>query len=295
MKTEPTTPHYDSHLTTDQLGWDATSHYVTSLANDPDFIERSEALGGDKYSIEYADLLAQFAEEKVAQQEGLIEEKVATQIRLVANAPYMTQASILINDYNERRKSSKLSRAEWDHLGQLKEQAVWYNQMLSNYLYENSDESFGSISQAISDQVIDHSQDVGSSAQIADGVIRGARTEAATRHLLEAAGIPFRTATIKEDLRGADIILMLPTGEYDIDIKKSLDKLAASQGGYDFTKSGEMFVIKQDRNGKKKLLLFPGFTDTDLGDKLKLDEKTTNERKDIVAAQLMRASLKIAA
>ncbi len=295
MKTEPTAFQYDSHLTSDQSAWDDISRYVTSLTSEPDFVQRTEAPSKDKYSAEYADELARFADEKLAQQEELVDAKTTTQVRLVANAAYMTHASAMINSYNEQRKSSKLSRVEWNHLGQLKEQVVWYNQMLSSYLYDNSDESFSAISQAISDQTIDHAQDVEGAAQLIDGVIRGARTEAATRHLLEAAGIPFRTATAKEDLQGADIVLTLPTGEYHIDIKKSLDKLAASQGGYDFTKSGEMFVIRQDHTGKKKLLFFPGFTDSDLGDKLRLDEKTTAERKDIVAAQLMRASLKLAA
>lgn len=277
--------------------WDEVSDYVTGLTHEPDFIAYAEEQGFDTHSMEYADALSQYTEASIEQQAELIDERKATQIRLVANAPYVVHTSLRINELNnQRRGGNTLPKQEWDELNELKRQAVWYNQMMNDYMYTFDDESFSAISQATMDQALDHFvYDTDTVTTTMEGIVRGARTEAATRHLLDDCNVPYRAATAEEDLRGADVILTLPSGEYDIDIKKSLDQLAENNGGYNFAETKRLYSIAQNRKGHKKILFFPGFTDSDLGDNLRLDEETTNTRKDIIRVQLTLASNEIAA
>lgn len=276
--------------------WDDVGDYVTSLTNEADFIRIVEQQGLVSDSIEYADALSRYAEEALVQQEGLIDEKTATQIRLVARAPYVTHASLAINKLRTQRMGGRrLAREEWNTFNHMKKQAVLYNQLLNEYMYQNTDDSFSAISQVISDQALDHcGRDIHAGAMAIEGVVRGARTEAATRHLFDDCDVPYRSATPEEDLRGADVILTLPSAEYDLDIKKSLDQLANNNGGYNFTETRKLYSIAQNHNGRKKILFFPGFTDADLGDKLRLDRATTDTRQDIIRIQLTLAIQEIA-
>lgn len=277
--------------------WDSISDYVTSLTNEPDFISLTGGQGLERDSMEYADALSQYTEASIAQQEGLIDEQMATQIRLVANAPYITHASLRINELKRRRMGGrKLPKDEWDSFNTLKHQAVWYNQMLGDYMYTHDSDSFSDISQALVDQTLDHFPSGATpAATTMEGIVRGVRTEAATRHLFDDCEIPYRPATPAEDLRGADVILTLPNAEYDIDIKKSLDQLAENNGGYTFEENAKLYSIASHGRGHKKILFFPGFTDADLGDSLRLDETTTNQRKDIIRVQLTLATMEIGA
>lgn len=283
-----------SATTTEKLpdsSWDQISNYVSILTSEPDFIAYVEDQGIDSHTMEYADALSQYTEASISQQEELLDEHTATQMRLVANAPYITHASLKINELNDRRKKgNRLPEQEWTEFNNLKKQAVWYNQMLSEYMYINKDESFSEISQAIGDQVLDQfPKDTHAAATTIEGIIRGTRTESATRHLLDKIGAPYRPASIEEDLRGADLVLALSDNEYHIDIKRSLDQLAENDGGYKFEESHKIYSIYQDKRGHKRILLFPAFTDEDLLDKLHLSDKTINERKDLISAQLMLA------
>lgn len=299
-KTKTAYEHTRSTTETEQPAasrWDSIGDYVTSLTNEPDFIALTEGRGLERDSMEYADALSQYAEASIAQQEGLMDEQMATQVRLVANAPYITHASLRINELRRRRMGGrKLPKDEWDSFNTLKHQAVWYNQMLNDYMYTYDDESFSDISQAITDQTLDHfPSGTTADATIMEGIVRGARTEAATRHLFDDCEIPYRPATQAEDLRGADVILTLPNAEYDVDIKKSLDQLAENNGGYTFEENARLYSIATNARGHKKILFFPGFTDADLGDSLRLDEATTNQRKDIIRVQLTLATMEIGA
>ncbi len=271
--------------------WDDIGHYVTSLTNEADFITLVEEQGLANDSLEYAEALSRYTDDTLAQQEGLVDEKTATQIRLVAGAPYVTHASLAMNELRARRMGGRrLPREEWNAFNHMKKQAVLYNQLLNEYMYQYPDDSFSALSQAISDQALDHSgRDTQTAANAIEGVVRGARTEAATRHLFDDCAVPYRAATPEEDLRGADVILTLPGAEYDLDIKKSLDQLASNNGGYDFTETRKLYSIAQNRSGHKKILFFPGFTDVDLGDKLRLDRATTEARQDIIRIQLTLA------
>ena len=271
-------------------GWDEASYYVTNLTNEPDFIAYIEDQGFDIGSIDYADALSSYTDATLEQQEGLIDEQTATRIRLIANAPYITYASLEINELKRRRMGGrKLPTNEWNRFNALKHQAVWYNQMLNDYMYINDGESFSAIAQATTEQTLDHfPSHTHQAATTMEGILRGARTEAATRHLFDDAAIPYRPATAEEDLRGADVMLTMPDGEYAIDIKKSLDQLAENDGGYDFEENGKFYSIAHHGN-HKKILLFPGFTESDLGDSVRLSAEITNQRKDKVRAQLSLA------
>lgn len=294
---EKTKPHHPSETEIPvENPWELTDKYISGLTFEPGFIAFVEEQNiTDTRSFDYANALSDYSEQSITQQGELLDADQIARIRLVGNAAYITHASQQINHYSERRKQNeRLSEDEWDHFNTLKEQAVWYNQMLGDYYYSHPDESYSNIAKVIIGQAIDHTAQNSHAESIIQGVVSGMRTEAAARHLLEAANVPFRPATAEEDLEGADIVLTLQN-EYAVDIKKSLDKLAGKSGGYNFTEAGKMYSVITRRNGKKSLQFFPGFTDSELGDSLRLDEATTADRKDIVAAQLMRASIELAA
>lgn len=292
VKTQTYETNNPSTIETETLpksSWDDIGQYVTSLTNEPDFISHVEEQGFSKGTIEYADALSRYAETEVSRQGELVDEQSATQILLTASAPYITHVSMRINELKELRDGGKLPKNEWDEFNSLKAQTVWYNQMLSDYMYTYNDDSFSAISQTMVGQVLDHlpSRSVEPTTTIG-GIIGGARTEAATRHLLDAIPAPYRPATPEEDLHGADLVLMFSGEEYYVDIKRSLNKLAENNGGYSFEQTNKTYAI--DSSGpKKKILFFPGFTDNDLGDSLRLNAEITNERKIIIGVQLMRA------
>jgi hypothetical protein len=275
--------------------WDEVSRYVTSLTNEPDFISYVESRQLDKRSIEHASVLADYADAVIDQQGELLDEKTATQIRLVANATYITHVSHRIDELRDHRGASKrLSNEEWNELNQLKEQAVWYNQLLSNYMYNYSDESFSAITQATVDQVLEHMPRNDAATRTMQAISGGARTEAATRHLLDDSHVPYRPATQEEDLKGADFILQHPKGEFPVDIKRSLDQLAQYNNGYDFEEHKKLYAIDQHHKNKR-ILLFPGFTDNQLGDNLRLNAEQTSAISILIGTQMMRAGNEIVA
>ncbi len=279
----------ETELTTSS-SWDEVSDYVTNLTHEPDFIAYTEEQELEMSSMEYAETLSHYAETSIEQQGQLIDERAAAQIRLVANAPYVVHASLRINELKSRRRDGgKLPSHEWNELNTLKKKAIWYNQTMNDYMYTFDSESFSAISQTTSDQVLDHFVHDSNTATTMEGIVRGARTEAATRHLLDDCSVPYRAATATEDLRGADVIVILPNGEYDIDVKRSLDQLAENNGGYNFTETKRLYSIATNRQGHKRILFFPGFTDNDLGDNLRLSKEATEARKDIIRAQLTLA------
>lgn len=276
--------------------WDQIGDFVASLSYEPDFLAIVESQNLKSQSMEYADVLSQYVEASIEQQAELLDEKTTAQLRLVANAPYITHASLKINELNNRRKNGhRLPENEWNEFNNLKQQAVWYNQTLSEYMYSYSDESFSEIAQTIGDQVLDHLPgETQSAISTIEGIVRGARVESATRHLLEDANIPYRTTSIEEDLHGADIVLIHSGNEYPVDIKRSLDQLAENDGGYtQIEESLRLYSIYTDKRGNKSILFFPGFTDEQLGDNLHLGESVTDERKNLIGAQLMLAIMEI--
>jgi hypothetical protein len=244
-------------------------------------------------SPEYADALSRYAEDYLTTQGELLDDTTAQKIRITANAPYAIHVNTMIQAYNDQRTAKgKLPEDQWQHYNDLKQYAVWYNQTISSYMYDHDDDSMGAISQATVDTALGHfAHDPHHAEATMKQVLRGARTEAAARHFLEDSHVPVRPATIEEDLRGADLVVTIANRAFSIDIKSSLDQLARSAGSYDFANTGNQLYYVEHAQGKRdaKIMLFPAFTDADLGDALRLDPETTASRGNIVAVQLQRA------
>lgn len=129
---------------------------------------------------------------------------------------------------------------------------------------------------------------------------RGARTEAATRHLLDIAQVPYERGTVYEDTRGGDIIVKFNNQRIKVDIKSSLDQIAKINGGYDETQEqNKAYAISKaprDRSVTDHVIaIFPGFTDRDFGDslKLQLSDDELQQRSQMLSAQLMRAVIEL--
>lgn len=296
---------HDTYSTQELQSWEYATQFVSSLANDPNFIEYTTGLDIDsdsQRSFDYAYALSEYAESYVGEYADMFDEQAAEQIRIIANMPYAAYASVAIDLYNQRRKrGERLPESEWEHYNTLKAQTVWYNQMTNVYMYRHGNESFGTISQAAAGTMLDYvpHHDISLFEQKATDILRGARTEAAARHFIESLepfGISVRAATIEEDLHGADIVVSFGSQQAYIDIKASLNKLAEEAHGYEFTEQGNMYHLPHAKPGRQQnVLLFPGFTDNDLGDSMRLSDKITDERRMAIGSQLTRifAALKM--
>lgn len=270
--------------TTTETSWDTASSYVAALADHENFIDYTLQHGLEPETLEYADAFSNFTEYHIESTNlaEVMSEKEVTQISLLGATPYAALANEQLtttDSYDEKRA--------------LKDKLVWYNQTLSEYMHTYPEESFSELHQVIIETAIDNtSHDMDTSVtSTMNGILLGARTEAATRTMFDEYGIPNRPATTEEDLRGADIFVSNPNGsEYPIDIKHSLDQLAKSSNGYDFASEKKMYVIKSFKNGEKRILLFPGFVDSDLGDTLTLDDETLASRKNDILGQIVRAA-----
>lgn len=77
----------------------------------------------------------------------------------------------------------------------------------------------------------------------AQQIIRGAQHEIGFAKILSHTSLTYREATLEEDLKGSDLVLINGDDEIGFDVKASLDKVAATRGGYEDV---QPFVRKRD-------------------------------------------------
>lgn len=269
---------------------------VKNFENEPVFIEQLTKHGidpHDRTSVDYANALSYYAQDYCNTRADMLEPKQSQEISLIASTPRMLHVSQEIAQYEGMRKTRRLDDSEWSYLTQtLKPYSVEYNQNLSDYIFKYSDTNFKSLNETLADGAYDSFPHRESAVEQQIKIIsRGARTEAVGRHLLEDTPIEYTPGTPEDDLRGGDIIIIYKGKRIKVDFKSSLDSIAKLRGGYDeITEKKLTYALvhnKRDQYGS--IVLFPGFTDNDLGDNCRLPKKMAEERSFSIMIQLQRA------
>lgn len=273
---------------------------VQSFENDPTFIESLNSQNidpNDKTNMDYASTLSYYAEDYCQVYADTLDPKEAQEISLIANTPYMLHVSHNLAHYENERRKRRLDDDEWSYYTEtLKPYAVWYNQKLSDYIFEHDETKFSALTETLADSAYDsfphHETAVESQIKI---IARGARTEAVGRQLLQDTPIEHVPGTAEDDLRGGDIIITYKGKRIKVDFKSSLDSIARLRGGYDdITKNHLTYALTHNKNDKYgAIVLFPGFTDKDLGDNCRLPEKIAAQRSQAIAIQLQRACIEL--
>lgn len=238
--------------------WENAAELYNSLTTDSEFYELSHQQNVDVHdsqSPEYAsitsDYITQFCEARL--QDGTLNETTATQLLLTANLPifFWQQAELL---QMQGQTTTEFTPPEKQRCNELKESIISYNQLVSNYLYEHPDTSLNEIVAATASSSLSHVPSYIGGAREQLTMLRGARTEAIGRHLLDELSrmapdrLSYRPATIDEDKRGADVIVDFDGRQFGLDFKSSLDGVEANKNG-DFYEhmSGVDFHIQDNR------------------------------------------------
>ncbi len=280
--------------------WKSANETIAAFAYEPLFMESLQNSGIDpldRTSSEYANALSFYALDYCHTHADILAPDEAAQITLIANAPYLSHVQRDLDHFEHERKHRRLDNDEWSYLNDtLKPYAVWYNQRLSDYIYTHPNSNLSEINQTLSDSTISHfphkEHEV---TEKLHAITKGARKEAITRQLLDRTPIEYVPATPEEDLHGGDLIILYNGKRIKVDVKSSLDAIARIRGGYDEIESkGLMYAITRDkRDTYGSIVLFPGFTEAELGNNCRLPADGLDERAMMLAIQLQRACVEL--
>jgi len=283
--------------------WNEASRVVRGFTTEPAFIE---ALGSegvsptDSTTVEYANALSAYAESyySVYGQDESTDPNQSTQIRLLASAPRLIHSQKEINFYQSEGKKRNLTTEEKTYCNSFKPYLVWYNQLLSDYDFANPTGKMSEMSKALTEQsLLSFPYDSPLVESSIRKRMRGARTEAVSQQLLSRTSLDYSPGTANDDLQGGDVIVIHKGLRIKVDLKSSLDPIATIRGGYDkIFKDRICYAIskKASNHGNKEnyvIVLFPGFTDSDLGDSLglHLPEKDMQSRAENIERQIRLA------
>lgn len=280
--------------------WDNATKTVSNFQNEPLFIEslqNNHIDPLDKSTVNYANALSYYAQDYCNTHAETLSNDESAQITLLASAPYFVHVQKEMSEYEEQRRHRRLDETDWHHFTkELKPLAVWYNQQLSEYIYAHPESKISDINQALIEETLDHfpRKETTVEKQLSD-TTRGARKEAVARQLLDLTPIEYTPGTPEDDLRGGDIVIVYKGTRLKVDIKSSLDPIAKQRGGYDqLEKQGVTFALthyKRDKHGA--IIIFPGFTEGELGDDCHLNPTIVHERAMGLAVQLQRACVEL--
>ncbi|MBC7943274.1 hypothetical protein H7X68_02130 [Candidatus Saccharibacteria bacterium] len=265
------------------------SAFIDKLSND-------DSQPPDITSVEYANALSVHAQEYCDARK--ISQSQSDQIKLLANVPYYLHNQKESSYYENERDVRHLTDEEWQYYQGFKPYMIWYNQLLSDYVYTNPQATLSDMDTALIEQALpSFPGELESVERNIKAAVRGARTEAVSRELLDLTQIDYSPGTIDDDLRGGDLIVIYKGNRVKVDIKSAISDIAAVRGGYsEIDKHHLTFAIfKARRDGHDKtkhvVVIFPGFTDSDLGDSLSLQlpEKDIQKHADSLAKQLQLA------
>ena len=299
----PTERTLDTITSPTPSGWIEAHKLVQGFLAEPTFIDALSSSGLhpiDKTSVEYAKALSVYAGEycDTHEQDKSIGRGLADQIKLLANASYYLHNEKEISYYENERDVRHLTDEEWKYYQDFKPYMIWYNQLLSDYVYTNPHGTLSDVNTALINQALPSFP--GESEAVERNIkraTRGARTEAASRELLDRTPIDYSPGTIEDDLRGGDLIVTYKGHRVKVDIKSSLSDIAAVRGGYSEIDEHQLnyAILKARRDGNDKakhvVVIFPGFTDADFGDSLslQLSAETIQTHANSLAHQLTLA------
>ncbi len=282
----------------DSTSWDASSRLVASFHSDPAFLETLQQNGidnSDPSQYDYQTTLASFGDNYCSAHSEILGQDEMTRIQLLSYAPANIANQLEADYYQEEKRHRRLSDEEYGYYNNIKEFTVWYNQLLSDYLYEHPETHMSTLNKALIESSLRHYRANSTDAEHSiKEVTKGARTEAVARQLLDTINrdepvLPYDRATAKEDLEGGDIILLHQTKRRGIvrvkvDFKSSLSEIAALNNGYSTDgNTQDMHALSyhtDSRTGKRefsKIVLFPPINDSVLKDQCFLPPRTRRE------------------
>lgn len=282
------------------LGWSEASKMVRNFTTEPAFLEslgREGVSPTDPTTLEYANALSSYSEGFYSAYEldNTTDPNQSTQIRLIASAPRLIHSMEEITFYLNEAKQRNLSTDEKTYQNSFKPFLVWYNQLLSGYDLANPTGKMSEMAKALTEQsLLSFPYDGQGVENNTKMIMRGARTEAASQQLLSRTKLNYSPGTAQDDMRGGDVIILHKGLRIKVDLKSSLEKIAAIRGGYDkIIKEKICYAIskKPGNHGNKEahvIVLFPGFTDSDFGNSLglQLSETDMQSRADNIEKQI---------
>ena len=284
-------------------GWSEAKEVVRTITTEPSFLNLLKAEGlhpADKTVTGYADVLSRATEDYCSAdtREDTITQRQIDQIKLLANVSFFLHNQKEVSYYEDKRRERQLTDAERERYHGFKPYLVWYNQLLSDYAYTNPEATLSDMNNALIKQALPSFPNEADIVQHhIEQATRGARTEAASRQLLDRTPLAYSPGTIDDDLHGGDLIVMRGGLRIKVDIKSSASDIANIRGGFDRNETElinyAIFKSARDHHDKTThvIVLFPGFSDADLGDSLglHLPEAEMQKRADFITHELQLA------
>jgi len=226
-----TQEHINTHETEQPNPLDDARETVRALTEEPDFLNGAPAnydmsdSSTDDYLYRISEYTDSFVETRL--KDGTLSEEQVAPILLLGATPYAMRQQQLLNS------GARLDREYFHHA---KDTMAQFNSLVYETMNQNEAVSMHDLattmSLATTEYTNDRLEDVFKSTS---DIARGIRVERTFEHIVEEFGIlDIRHATPQEDRKGVDFIVTTPTGnELKIDIKASLDQVAARNNGYD--------------------------------------------------------------
>jgi hypothetical protein len=193
-------------------------------------------------------------------------------IELTANLP-----AYLI----EQRKLSTGNHHGYDEYRYSKQITSYYNGVIRNFAATYPDTSVAGLRSSLLTSVSQTVHDRGlreSAATSVREMIRGAQHELAFGQILGHTGLPYKEATLEEDLKGVDYTVGVNRHTLDVDVKASLTQInmRGSEG---------VFAVKDDG----KIAIYSMTLDHEFHDRFFTDDETAAAKAPQLLTQLKQA------
>ncbi len=280
--TQPVETSLADNYTSVAPDWKYAFNLVKSFDSDPSFIQilvSSSLEPNDRSTTEYANALSLYGQDYCdnRSKNDTLDQNVIDQIKLLASVPFFLHVKYMLNNYAYDKKTRWLPETAMQEMRTLKPYVIWYNQLMSDYAYANPQGRMDNLEGALIKQALSYyPRQIDTIEEDIQQVTRGARTEAIVRSLLDRTPLNYIPGTIKDDLRGGDLIVEYDNKRVRVDIKTSIGPIARLRGGYEEIQTNNISYaihrIKRDQ-GKEDatIVLYPGFTDEDTNGLLSLD------------------------
>lgn len=230
-----TTPETIAQSTLDMALHNAADR-VSDQMVDPEFMALLAKAGVDMEHTDqsaYWQKMAEYTSRQVDSESKLSPLEKET-LQLIGYLPNVLFQKSQLAYHEEHRHENILSQ---DEIRSAKRTACVYNNLLKDFVRkhpQSADHLKASLLSGVLQTVGGDSYDFTEYADKAlDDTIRGVKHEVGFATILEALGVPYRDATISEDLKGRDVVINFNGHEIGVDVKASLDKVDAKNGGSD--------------------------------------------------------------
>lgn len=284
--------------------WDNTVNYFTSILSDTDFLSycsQHDIDPSDQHTPIFADGLARYIGDlcEVHRADGTMDDTLASRLLILGEFPRYLHQETALATY-KGMKYRNMTDAQRQRKESLLHGVIEYDQLMSEHLYANPDESIIEIgAMTASATGLITPGELSQTAKRHIVALKGARVEAVSRHALDAlvemapGMFSYRPATTKEDAQGADAITTFNGMLLNVDFKASLDGVESEKDGtFQGHTAGKDYVIKSYRRGNETYIsvrIAPDFSDTDLGDRCQLSPELLTRVKLHMMNQLMAA------